>query len=93
MRLGLRREQRRGFFSCLLQQFSKFDSYIPGESSLRNTSVQLKCAELMWAAEAQQQQDAGGDEAWDVSHSDRDDGGIATTGAPSHAQGARRADD
>lgn len=31
MRLGLRGEQRRGFFFCWLQQFSKFDSCVPGE--------------------------------------------------------------
>lgn len=38
MRLALRREQRRAFFLCLLQQFSKFDSYVPGESCLPNAS-------------------------------------------------------
>lgn len=45
----------------------------------------------MWAAEAPQQQDAGKkgegkDEAWSISHSDSGDGGISTTGAPSHAR-------
>lgn len=38
MRMGLRREPGGVVFFCWLQQFSKFDSYVPGESRLQNAS-------------------------------------------------------